>query len=234
MSVNTLSIISSLSILIPSLLGGLLFTKLTKPFRRLSFYLAIGIIIQLTATGIRLYFTTVPNKYNLFLYHILILVELAFLTSIYKLAFQDFIHPRFFTFLIIIFSLFSITNTIWVMEPFDSITSFFWNFRYIARFNNYAQLLEDVLLISLAFLYLYKLMRQLKIENLEKDPFFLLSVGVLIYFSSKFTLDILNNFLLEYSRKIRSITWGVHSIINILLHLFYSLAIWQNSRVSSS
>lgn len=233
MSTNTLSIISSFSIVIPPFFGILFFTKLTKPFKLLTIYLTIGILIQLTATFIRLYFTTVPNKYNLFLAHILILVEFAFLVLVYRLEFQDFIHPLFFIFLILTFSIFSITNTVLVMDPFDSLTTFFWNFRYIARFNNYAQLLEDVLLIVLAFLYLYKLMRQLKVENLESDAFFWLSIGILIYFSSKFMLDVLNNFLLAYSRKIREITWGVHSITNILLHLFYSLAIWQNARSSS-
>ena len=234
--IDSIRYASSFSIILPLVLGLLFFTRLQPPFRLLTIYLLVGAITQLLATFIRTYYTTVPNKYNLFLYHIFIIVEFCLLALIYKHKFEEgkSASVKLFYGLIVLFTIVSIANTIVVMKPFSSLTEFIWNFRYIAKFNNYAQLLEDFILMILAFIYLYKLLRELKVENLEKEAFFWFNVGVLIYFSSKFTLDILNNFLLSYSKDFRFMAWIVHAITNILLHLFFTVALWLNSRKQMS
>ena len=221
---------SSYSIFLPLLLCFIFFKRLDGSFKSLTFLLFITIAFETTANFVKYYYATVPGKYNLFLYHLLILIEFSLLAWIYKTEFRNFVPAKLFSTLIVFFLIFSVTNTILVMEPSHSVMEFFRNFRYIAKFNNYAQLLEDFLLMSFAFFYFYKLMKELKVESLEKEAFFLFNIGILIYYSSKFTLDIFNNFIIEYFINLSGITWGVHSIANILLHIFYSLAIWQNSR----
>lgn len=222
--------ISSFSILLPVILSAVFFKRLNKPFKILAGLLYVSTLIQVISILMTTYGTTLLDKYTLFFYHILIIIEFTLLTTIYKIEFKDFVPAKFFSGLIIFFVLFSVTNTVLVMEPFHSIPEFFRNFRYIARFNSYAQLLEDFLLMSFALFYFYKLMKELKVENLEKEAFFWFNIGILIYFSSKFTLDIFSNFIKSASLSLKNVTWSVHSVANILLHLFYSLAIWRNSR----
>ncbi|OJJ20463.1 hypothetical protein BKI52_18575 [marine bacterium AO1-C] len=221
---------SSLSILIPCLLSIMLFSKLDKSYKVLSIFLYFATFIQAIAILIRSYGGESPNNYNLFLFHILILVEFCFLTWFFKIELNDFVSHNFFLVLIVIFVVFSLSNTLIVMKPFDSFHSFWKSFRYLAKFNNYAQLLEDLFLMCFAFLSFYKLLKELRVENLEKEAFFWFNIGILIYFSSKFTLDIFNNFLIASSRKLRDTTWAVHSVTNTLLHIFYSIALWRNSR----
>lgn len=222
--------ISSFSVLLPIIISLLLFTKLGKTFKALAYLLYITAIFQIAGILINTYGTPPKGQYNLFLYHILILIEFSLLAWIYKIQLQDLIPAKLFSFLTMFFIVCSISNTIYVMKPSHSLLEFYQNFRYIAKFNNYAQLLENFLLMSFAFIYFYKLLKEMKVESLEKEAFFWFNIGILTYYASKFTLDILNNFISEYFTNLKHITWSVHSIANILLHIFYSLAIWRNSR----
>lgn len=222
--------ISIFSILLPVLLGVVLGRRCSKVFKILIALLYITTAIQLGSTFIKNYYTTIPQKYNLFLYHLLLPIEGGLLIWMYTIKLSDFASAKLLKGLMIGFVIFSMANTIWLMESFDSLQKFWVNFRYIAQFNSYTQLLEDFLLVALAFAYLYKRMKNIQTGQVEKDAFLWFNIGVLIYFSSKFTLDILSNFLLIYSRKVREITWSIHDFTNIILHILYSLAIWKDSR----
>ena len=222
--------ISVFSILLPVLLSLALGHRCSKVFKILIALLYITTIIQLSSTFIKNYYTTIPQKYNLFLYHLLLPVECCLLIWMYTIKLNDFVSTKLLKSLMVLFVIFSVTNTIWLMEPFDSLPKFWVNFRYITRFNSYSQLLEDFLLVALAFTYLYKRMKNLQAGDIGKDAFFWFNIGILIYFSSKFTLDVLSNFLLIYSRKVREVTWNVHDFTNIVLHILYSLAIWRDSQ----
>jgi len=152
---------------------------------------------------------------NLILLHVFTIIEFAFLAIILKPNIKALIPGKRIHQLIIIFSLFSILNSIF--------------FESILQFNAFARAVEGLLMIFLSLTCLYLILKTLSIKEPERSPLIWIIFGNLIYFSSSLFIFIFSNYLLP-SKSISFTIWGFHAFMSILHYIFYTIALWIKPR----
>jgi hypothetical protein len=90
------------------------------------------------------------------------------------------------------------------------------------------EIVSSLIQISLAGLYFQKLLNELQIENLRRDPFFWFSVSLAVYGLGNMLIYLFSNYILaHYSVDLQKIImWGVRNVFNIQLYLAYILVLW--------
>jgi len=100
------------------------------------------------------------------------------------------------------------------------------------RYTPGVQVLSDLLLLGLAGLYFRKLLDELRVVHLRRDPFFWMSVGVVVYALGDLQLALFGNYILHHILlQTQRTTLGLVRIA--LLFIFYSsccLALWMRPR----
>jgi hypothetical protein len=104
---------------------------------------------------------------NIFFFHYYIPLEFIFISWLYAEGMTGFIPKKWYYYMAGIFTAYSIINSLFI-QP-------------IPMFNSYAQTVESVWVMAYTLAYFYKLMSQLKVEKLERDPFFLISISLLLF-----------------------------------------------------
>ena len=94
------------------------------------------------------------------------------------------------------------------------------------RFNTLQRFIESLLLIMLALIYFHKLIRELVVVQLERDPFFWISVGLLIYFSGNLFVFVSGNYIIQHSNTVSLQLWGIHAVLYMVLYGLYAWALW--------
>ncbi len=95
------------------------------------------------------------------------------------------------------------------------------------RFKPAVQVLESLLVLGMAGLYFRKLLNELQVPNLARDPLFWVSAGLVLYSISKLLIALFSNYLLEhYSRQLSLTVWTVNGLLTIVLYLCYLRALW--------
>jgi hypothetical protein len=97
------------------------------------------------------------------------------------------------------------------------------------RFIPSVQVIGDLLMLSLAGLYFRKLLNELRVVRLRHEPFFWMSVGVVVYTLGDLQLALFGNYILHHvSLQTQLVTLSLVRIA--LLFTFYSgccLALWM-------
>lgn len=90
------------------------------------------------------------------------------------------------------------------------------------------QVLESALLLVLVALYFRKLLSELAIGHLERDPMFWLSTGLLIYSLGSIQISLFGNCLAQrYSAQLSSTVWLVQALLALILYSCYAPALWM-------
>jgi hypothetical protein len=166
----------------------------------------IATIVELTA---RILWTYRMN--NLFVYHFFIPIEFFLLAILYRHHFDGFIPRSVISFMIIAFTTFAIINTIF--------------FQGLLTFNSNASFVECIVMIVLAMIYFYKLLRDLKHKNLERVPMVWINMSVLTYFSGALMLFYVSNELVDMPPEDRVVVWGTHAVFNVVHYALYAVAL---------
>ena len=99
--------------------------------------------------------------------------------------------------------------------------------REAARFKPAVQVIESLLVLGMAGLYFRKVLNELQVVSLARDPMFWVSVGLVIYSLSKLLIALFSNYVLEhYSRQLSLTVWTVNGLLTIVLYLCYCRALW--------
>ena len=87
---------------------------------------------------------------------------------------------------------------------------------------------SNLIQIALAGLYFQKLLNELRVANLRRDPFFWFSVALAVYGLGSMLIYLFSNYMLaHYSVNLQKIImWGVRNLFNIQLYLAYMLVLW--------
>lgn len=89
------------------------------------------------------------------------------------------------------------------------------------------QVLQSMLVLSMVTLYFRKLLNELQVKSLEREPMFWVSTGLVIYFLGYLQIALFSNYLLShYSSQFNINVWGVQVLLSIVLHSCYTLALW--------
>ena len=203
-------VILDISILVTFLPFGLaLFwrKKLTGPMYVLFCFLILVVVAQLIS-----HFTKIYGIKNLPLLHIYTVIEFSWITWFYHIAMPTYLPRKVAVGTIVLFTTAALLNTIY-LQP-------------VTQFNTYARTLASIIVITYALIYFYKVISEVQITNLEKDPIFWINTGFLIYFSGSTLLFVFSNFILPFKTSLNIYVWALHAIFNILLYLIQSVGIW--------
>ncbi|WP_459210127.1 hypothetical protein [Aquimarina rhabdastrellae] len=211
---DILSLISSYGIVIPIWLAILKYNRLQRVQVKLFLLMLVTFVIEISA-GI------LWNKKinNLPLYHFYAVIEFLLIVELYEERLSLIGSKLFFRGLRIAFILFAISNAIWWQDIFT--------------FNSNVTTILGVLVICFALGYFYTLLKEIKYEALETNPMFWINSGFLMYFSSNLILFFVNNTLFKNVTTATTASymlWGLHAIINIILIMFYTIAIWIHQK----
>lgn len=99
----------------------------------------------------------------------------------------------------------------------------------IVRFTPSVHVIGDLLMLSMAGLYFQKLLNELRIVQLQREPFFWMSVGVVVYALGDLQLSLFSNYILHHTPLLTQVI--TLTVVRIaLLFTFYSgcfLALWM-------
>ena len=208
---DILHIVSSISILLPIFISIIRFRFLDNVLRTLSYLLFLSLLFEIIIE-----FTVRRNINNLPFLHLFTIVEFSFLGLIF---YKVFTHPLFkkaIIVTIIAFAAFAVINALFIQTLYE--------------FNTIARAVESFLLILLALLFFYKIFRESVVVHLGRYPMFWISSGILVYFSGSFFLFIFSNYILEQPGDMLYSYWGIHSVLNIFLNLFFAMGLWYSSQ----
>ena len=207
---NFIWLVIGLAIL-ASLIGLVRYRRLPRSLRYVALLACFDMLMELTAKFTK---EALHLKSNLFLFPLVSIGELVLLGLAYRQALQSVAFGRVLP---------------WVLGAFSAYALFI-SFSQFAT-AHYAvgiATLVNLLVLGLAGLYFRKLLNELQVENLRRDPFFWLSVGLAVYGLGNLLISLFYNYLItHYSEQLQLfVLWGVRNLFNVLLYLAYCWALW--------
>ncbi len=200
--------LSSLSLLLPVLLGAVFFRSLTKPVKILYVFILISLGFEIWST---ILFFQVES--NLFLYHYYTIAEFTLLSVVYYYLFRK-QNTR-----MILLAVSSVVIIYLCYSVFKSPS-----FEKIDAIN---RLVESVVLLLYFMLYIVEIFGTSKSLFLERNPYFILTVSLTFYFLGTVYLFVFADSL---DNNVYLSSWVIHSILNIILNLSYSVVIWKTDK----
>jgi hypothetical protein len=195
-------------VFIAALLGGMRFRRLQPGLR----YLAAGIIGFILPLELLGFFLLLQHRNNLFLMPIFTIGELWLLGLVYRATLQSAAFTRSFPWLIGGFASYAVLDSMLGAD--------------LTQFRPGQQVVQSILVLSFVGLYFRKLLQELAVHQLGREPMFWVSTGLLIYFLGYLQIALFSNYLLHYSYQLNANIWAVHSLLFILLYSCYSMALW--------
>jgi hypothetical protein len=196
---------SAIVVLIPVIAGIMRFKKLEHPIQ----YLAILVFADFSAEVITHIFYLLKLN-NHFVWPFFISIEYGLIVWIYCFSLKPVLLAKVFIASIPIFTCFVFLN--WIASGRIGLS-------VVPRF------IESVVVLFLVLSFFYSTLKNLTTTHLERQPMFWLSTGLFIYFSGDIIIFIFSNYMLSYSEQFNTEVWFIHSILNIILYIFYTLAI---------
>lgn len=204
---DNLSLISSFLVIIPLFLFVFKYKLLGKIQIKLGYLLIVVLLVEVISNI--LWYKKVNN---LPIYHFYSIVEFLLILNIYKTILSGLFSKTLFILLGVGFIIFAVTNV--------------FLFQDLYTFNSNVTTLLGAIVIFLALSYFYALLKEVKYTALETNPMFWINSGFLIYFSSNLILFFINNNLFKGVTEASHMVWGLHAIVNIVLTIFYTIALW--------
>ncbi|GAA4273378.1 hypothetical protein U6A24_20700 [Aquimarina gracilis] len=204
---ENLTLVASILLFLPLTISILKFKTLGVAQKKLAFLIWVTVIVEVIS-----WMLWHQNINNLPMYHFYTVIQFLLIINIYKEELSILFPKAFFIVLGVVFTIFAITNTLF--------------FQDLNTFNSNATTGLGLLTIFLALSYFYALLKEVKYSALENNAMFWISSGFLIYFSSNLILFFINNSIFKEPNKVSYLVWGLHAIVNIVLTIFYTIALW--------
>ena len=197
-----------LPVVLASIVGLVRFRYLPLNLR----YLA-GVAWLVLPLEVAQYVIMVRHGNNLFLIPIATAGEVALLTMVYRYTLQSVTFTRVVPWLVGGFTAYVVVDSLFLSD--------------LTWFRPVQQVLESVLVLVLVGLYFRKLLNELVVKSLTREPMFWVSTGLFFYFVVYLQIGLFSNYLLHYSRQLNTNIWMVHSLLFVGLYCCYSLALWM-------
>lgn len=201
-----ISYVAIYSMFLPAVVGAWFFRRLDYKQRLIFYLIAITVLVEAIAFVIDLQDGPKSLIYNFFT-----VAEFFLLSRLYKLVVPPVLPRSFFDITVVIIIGATIAELLWLNS--------------LQIFNGITTTLESLFLIFFVLCYFYKTMQELKIKNLEREPAIIVSIGVLLYFSSSLFVFLFTNYV-DGSTETLFLIWGIHGIFSLILNIFYAIALW--------
>lgn len=201
-----INVITALTVLAPISIGAFYFSRLFVVARILWFFILITGGMELS-----MWFQYSKSINTMFFFHIYSYIEFGFIALIYYRLSMNYKWRSVILGLFSLFSIASILNLIF-LEPFTVFNS---NQRY----------LEGVLILLLVSNYIIQSTKDKLNSSLKRDPFTILSLAWLVYFSCTLILFIFSK--QWFSAETINYYWIVHAILNAGLNFSYAYTLFK-------
>lgn len=160
-----------------------------------------------------LLYSTFLRINNLPLLHVLTFIELIFLSLTYYYAFSGVVIRRAVIILCAGGLLFTVINVLFLES--------------IWAYNSNSLSVESLLLVVFSVLYFYQMLQKPELTPIEKQAFFWINSGVLVYFAGNIFIFVFMRVIIEFNLD-RSdyYTTYIHSILNITCNLLFGIGLW--------
>ena len=153
------------------------------------------------------------GRNNLFLMPIYTVGELALLAFLYQKTLQSEGFSKVIPWVVGGFTLYTLVDSIWGPG--------------LSWFRPGQQVVQSLIVLAMVACYFRKLLNELRVTALEREPMFWVSTGLVIYFLGYLQIALFSNYLLRhYSAQFNRNVWAVQILLAIVLHSCYSLALW--------
>jgi hypothetical protein len=203
-------------VVILAIIGALIaiwrYRQLTSAMRLVALLVCFDAATEMTLVAFRILSPSTPN---LFLFPISLAGEALFLTLAYRLILASPKLNRVLLGILGAYLVFILTQA-WLKL---GATQYF-----VA-----AQVVSNLFMLGLAALYFRKLLNDLHVTQLRHDPFFWISVGLVIYALGNMFIALGSDYIMtHYSEAIqRLVLLGVRNLFNIELYALYIVALWM-------
>jgi hypothetical protein len=197
-------------ILIPLIAGGLYYTKLSRSYKYLYWFIVFGTFIEITNKLLRKF---VHIKNNMPIGHLYITVSFIFLALFFLYELKDFISKKIIIGVIMLYILFSTYNILFIQSYLD--------------YPSISGAVSALLLVSFAILLYANIMREGKIKVLSDSSLIWINSAILIYYSGNFFFYILFNFILHYSREFLIKTLNFFAVLNIIFYIMLAVGLYK-------
>ncbi|WP_210521565.1 hypothetical protein [Hymenobacter terricola] len=176
--------------------------------------LLIGFVLPLNALG---FVFMLQHRNNLFLMPVYAVGEFWLLALVYGRSLQSAAFTRMMPWLVAGFAAYALVDSLLARAE-------------LAYFRPGQQVIQSVLVLGFVGLYFRKVLQELRIEHLRREPMFWVSAGLFIYFAGYLQIALFSNYLLYYSDRLNMSIWAVHSLLFIVLYCCYCVALWLSPR----
>jgi len=198
-----LNILSLLTYLFPLVVGLRRWQHLTPAHKKLVWFVVIAGCLLNALSEI----SRVVWHNNLLFIYLTTWAETLFLSWAFYLSFRSATVRRLFAWAILLFVVVALVQVVYLRGIYAS--------------NTYARIAQSILLIGAALLYFEQTLQELRNIQLQHDPMFLVSVGVLLYFAGCLMVFILEDSM--YAQKQFTQVWMMYSIQFVLLMVFNAI-----------
>ena len=203
-------------ILIPFVIGIKHFCKLDRSFKILFFFVLSGTITEITGLLTRHLFDA---KNTMPISNFYLMVAFALLTWFYIRILNGLIRSSWLWLIVIIFEFGVLINLLII----GSLKVYLF----------IPQTISKIFFLFYSLAFFHKVMIEAKIKDLWKDEFFLVNIGVLIYYSGNIFFSVLFNIILAYSREFSKITVMYFSALNTIFYLLIAWSMYIHQKKNS-
>ena len=203
---EVLRLTSAFSVVVPLCLSLLYRARLSVLQKKLVRLLLVILGVEIS-TNILWY----QETNNLPIYHFYTIVEFLLLLNIFHNVLSKLITSIGVIALGIGFTLFSLLISMCYQSLYE--------------FNSISITVMSILMILIVLTSFYTLLKEPTFSRVERNPLFWISAGLLIYFSGNMILFYISN-TLKLTLEDSYVIWGLHAVVNSVLILFYTCAIW--------
>lgn len=199
---------SYLVLFLPLTIGVFGYKSLTKDQRLIWLFVIATFVNDSLALLLK-----VLHRTNLWVYHFFVPVSFIIILGVYAyhLSETQFM-KRVFRWVIIIFVLLAVFNTIWLQGLYS--------------FNSNMISLSSLIYMILAIAYFYQLIKTREQERLDKVPMVWFNTGILLYHSGSLILFLFVNNMIDGAPELLISSWWLNAVLYVMLIIFNAIALW--------
>lgn len=202
---DAISLVSSFLAVIPIIMGLFIYQRLERVQKMLMLLLFVGLTVEIISNAL-----WYANTNNNFVYHIYTALEFSLILSIYSEFLRKYLSNTVIVSLGTAFIFYCIFNEVYYQD--------------LKTFNSNTLIVLSFTVLFLSLWTLYSILKTSH-SSLGRNPIFLISTGLLLYFSSSLVLFYVTNSV-ELTPEQNWTLWGFHGIINCISILIYTRALW--------